>query len=123
MREARAFTPIEKAVTDLVTEFSKVQDAAKQVDKLEEFIEHVMTARELLSAADNPELIKSTRLELIVEATNLISVTIKDLGAQALLASLERFRVECADKFIKVTEEKSPLPTRALGVDEQVLEC
>jgi PP-loop superfamily ATP-utilizing enzyme len=123
MRETRAFTPIEKAVTDLVTEFSKVQDAAKQVDKLEEFIEHVMTARELLSAADNPELIKSTRLELIVEATNLISVTIKDLGAQALLASLERFRVECADKFIKVTEEKSPLPTRALGVDEQVLEC
>ena len=123
MRETRAFTPIEKAVTDLVTEFSKVQDAAKQVDKLEEFIEHVMTVRELLSAADNPELIKSTRLELIVEATNLISVTIKDLGAQALLASLERFRVECADKFIKVTEEKSPLPTRALGVDEQVLEC
>jgi len=123
MRETRQFNPIEQAVTDLVTEFSKVTDASKQSDKLEDFIEHVLTARELLDAAENIELIKSARLELITEATNLVSMTIKDLGQQALLASLERFRIECADRFIRVTEEKTPLPARALGVDETILEC
>lgn len=124
MRETpRAFTPIEAAVTDLVTEFSRVADAAKQSDKLEDFIERVMTARELLQASENRDFIKSTRLELITEATNLVSMVIKDLGATELLASLERFRIECADRFLQVMEEKQILPSRALGVDEKVLEC
>jgi len=114
MSENRAFTPIEKAVTDLVTEFSKVDGAAKQVDKLEEFIEHVLTVRELIKTADDTRFMKSTRLELLNEATILVNLTIKDLGERKILLSLERLRVECAEAFIKVTEEKLALP---LGVD------
>jgi len=123
MPQPRQFTQIEKAVTDLVTEFSKVQDAAKKTDKLEEFIERVMTARELLRESANPMFIKSTRLEMLSEATNLVSMTIKDLGEKKLLASLERLRLECAEEFIRVTEEKIALPARALGVNDTILEC
>lgn len=94
-----------------------------QATKLEDFIEHILTARELLLASSNPLFIKSTRLEMIGEATNLVSITIKELGDKRLLESLERLRIECAEEFIKVTEEKTLLPSRALGVDEKVLEC
>ena len=109
MSAPRDFTSMEQAVTDLVTKVFESEGSegqgAMQIDRLEQFVEHLTTVRELLTAAKNPRIAKSSRLEMINEAFSLVESTIKDLGEKMLTLSLKKLRFECVEEFIRVAEE------------------
>lgn len=100
---------MEQAVTDLVTKVFEADGVAGmgtlEVGRLEQFVDHITTVRELLTAAKNPRIAKSSRLEMINEAFSLVESTIKDLGEKMLTASLKKLRFECVEDFIRVAEE------------------
>lgn len=94
-------------MTDLVNKTIGADEVIgmAQLDRLEQFIDNLMTVRELLTSAKNPVFVKSSRLEMINEAVALTENTIKELGAELLTESLMQLRMECADEFVKVAEE------------------
>lgn len=107
MSAPRDFTPMEQAVTDLVNKSFEVDGIleAGQLFQLEQFIENITTARELLTSAQNKERVRSARLEMINEAFDLVESTIKQLGEKKLTGSLKKLRLECVEDFIRVAEE------------------
>jgi len=122
MSEPRDFTPMEQAVTDLVNKsFEKDGPLeAGQLLQLEQFIENITTVRELLTAAQSRDRVRSARLEMINEAFDLVERTIKELGEKRLTQSLKKLRFECVEDFIKVAEESTTgTPEKRPEIDEQ----
>lgn len=111
MSAPRDFTPMEQAVTDLVTKVFESDGAAGmgtlEIGRLEQFVEHITTVRELLTTAKNTKLVRSSRLEMINEAFSLVESIIKDLGGKMLTESLRELRRECVADFIHVAEESA----------------
>lgn len=109
MNAPRDFTPMEQAVTDLVTKVfeSEGVQGAQQIDRLEQFVENILAVRELLTSAKNLERMRSSRLEMINEAFALVESTIKDLGEKRLTTSLKKLRMECVEDFVRVADESA----------------
>jgi hypothetical protein len=109
MSAPRDFSPMEQAVTDLVNKSFEVDGVLEkgQLFQLEQFIENITTARELLTSAQSKERMRSSRLEMINTAFDLVETTIKQLGEKRLTESLKKLRLECVEDFIKVADESA----------------
>lgn len=97
MSDPRDFTTMEQAVTDLVNKCFENEGPRElwQLFQIEQFIDNIITVRDLLTAAQNKERVRSSRLKVLNEAFNLVvETTIKQLGEKKLTDSLKRLRLE-----------------------------